>query len=365
MIRNTSTAEEDPPGLRLVPLRDWLSQQLPDVDTRKPLAADLMLGGRSNITYLLKQDDRRWVLRRPPLGHVMPTAHDMSREYRVLHGLSRVDFPVPRPLALCANSDVLDQPFMIMEYVEARVIMNATDAELVSEAEAGAISAALVATLGRLHKVDVVQAELTDLGRPDGYLSRQLRRWSKQWEITRTRELPDIDDLIKSLTGQIAGLPEDLPWSLVHGDFRVDNVMFGRNNTVVRAVLDWEMSTLGDPIFDLAIMLVYWSRPGEKLRHQVPIAEGTTDGIGFWSRSQLVSEYQRVTQRDLGHLDICLGLACLKLAVIMESISHRNRSGQQMGAAVGDGEIMGRATEVLVRMGLEVTLGGGVRALSL
>ena len=364
MRASALAAEDDPPGLRIGPLRLWLSQQLPDVDPDKPLAADLMTGGRSNITYLLKQGDQRWVLRRPPLGHVMPSAHDMAREYRVLSGLSRTGFPVPRALALCANSDVIDQPFMIMEYVDARVIMNAADAELVSEAEAGAISAALVRILGRLHEVDVHQAELANLGRPDGYLARQLRRWSQQWEITRTRELSDINELIKGLTSQIVGLPEHLPWSLVHGDFRLDNVMFGRNDTEVRAVLDWEMSTLGDPVFDLAIMLVYWSRPGDQLRHQVPVAQGTTDGVGFWSRSQLVSEYQTVTQRDLGHLDICLGLACLKLAVIMESIRFRNRAGQQMGAAAGDGELMGQATEALVSMGLEVAAGGGVGALS-
>jgi aminoglycoside phosphotransferase (APT) family kinase protein len=355
----------DPPGLRLAELRAWLARRRPDVDRSLPLRARLMPAGRSNVTYLLSQQERRWVLRRPPLGHVMQSAHDMEREFRLLSGLTRVGFPVPRPYALCQDPTVIGAPFVLMEHVEGRVISDAADAGRLDEAEASQICAAAVAHLAQLHDVDVDAAGLSDLGRPLGYLARQVRRWSQQWESTRTRDLPEIVDLVDWLAERVGRLPEGLPQALVHGDYRIDNLILAPSGPEVRAVLDWEMSTRGDPVADLAVMLVYWSRPGDTLRHRVPVAEGVTDGPGFWDRRRLADAYADATGHDLSHLDVCLALACLKLAVIMESIHFRNLAGHQLGtAARHDATAMGRAAEALVALGLEVAQGGGLDALS-
>jgi len=351
-------------GLRIRELRRYLAAELADVQPDAPLEASLLAGGRSNVSYLLQQGDRVWVLRRPPLGHVMPTAHDMSREHRVLAGLFSVGFQVPRPLVLCTDERVIGAPFVVMEYVPGQVIATAGDATTLSVDDADHISAAFIETLADLHAVDARVAGLETLGRPEGYLARQVGRWMQQWKRTRTRELAGVSSLGAWLEREVAALPAGLPWSVVHGDYRIDNLILTADRRGIRAVLDWEMSTLGDPVSDLAVALVYWTRPGEGRRRRVPVATGVTDGPGFWDRSALVSSYANGTGRDLSHLDVCLALACLKLAVIMESIHFRSLQGQQLGAAAGADVDMGAATEALVELGLAVTSGGGVDALS-
>lgn len=365
MSRTSGSAlTTDPPGLRMAPLLTWMGAAIDDIDPTAPLDARLMAGGRSNVTYLISQGASEWILRRPPLGHVMASAHDMGREHDVLSGLARAGFPAPRPIAFCSEDDVIGSPFLLMEYVHGRVVSDAQDAASLTENEAGEISAALVGTLGRLHEVDVDAAGLDSLGRPQGYLERQVRRWGAQWETTRTRDLPDVDHLLGWLQDGVAGLPADAPWSLVHGDFRLDNLILDQRSAEVRAVLDWEMSTLGDPVADLAVSLVYWSRPGEELRHAIPVADSVTDGPGFWDRRRIVDEYAGATGRSLDHLDFCIALACLKLAVIMESIHYRNLAGQQLGTAAGADGSMGAAAEALARMGVRVASGGGLEALA-
>jgi aminoglycoside phosphotransferase (APT) family kinase protein len=355
-------------GLRLEPLRHYLAEHLDVFDPDATVDATLLAGGRSNLSYRLTQRDRSWVLRRPPLGHVMPTAHDMAREHRVLSGLSSVGFAVPRPLSLCTDTEVIGAPFMLMEFVPGTVVATAVDAAALSAEQASRICATMVETLGSLHAVDAAAADLQELGRPEGYLSRQVARWLQQWERTKTRELSGVSALGSWLEDKVAALPRDMPWSIVHGDYRLDNLILALDHDVehaeIRAVLDWEMSTLGDPVADLAVSLVYWSRPGEPLRHRLPVATGVTDGPGFWDRERLVSEYAISTGRDLGHLDVCLALACLKLAVIMESIHYRSLQGQQLGAATETGIDMGAATEALVDLGLAVRAGAGVDALA-
>jgi aminoglycoside phosphotransferase (APT) family kinase protein len=346
------------------PLLAWMSREIYDVEQSVPLEARLMAGGRSNVTYLVVQGQNEWILRRPPLGHVMESAHDMGREHHVLSGLARAGFPAPRPIAFCDSDDVIGSPFLLMEYVHGRVISNAEEAAALSEGGASEISAALVGTLGRLHEIDVEAAGLASLGRPQGYLERQVRRWGAQWETTRTRELQDVDHLLRWLHDGVPTLPVDAPWSLVHGDFRLDNLILDQRSAEVRAVLDWEMSTLGDPVADLAVSLVYWSRPGEELRHAIPVADGVTDGPGFWDRRRIVEEYAGATGRSLDHLDFCVALACLKLAVIMESIHYRNLAGQQLGTAAAGGGSMGVAAEALARMGVRVASGHGLDALA-
>jgi aminoglycoside phosphotransferase (APT) family kinase protein len=359
---NTETVA-DPPGLRLRPLLHHIADQV-DIDPNGRVSVTLLAQGRSNLSYLLHQEDRSWVLRRPPLGHVMPTAHDMGREYKALEGLSQVGFQVPRPFLLCLDDSVIGAPFLVMEYVDGRVIGDAEDAASLGATEASDLSRHLVETLAGLHAVDAAAAGLEGFGRPDGYLVRQVRRWAQQWERTKTRDLDTVPHLVAALDRKVAGLPTNLPWSVVHGDFRLDNVILDHHDNGVRAVVDWEMSTLGDPVADLAVMLVYWSRPGETLRHRVPVAPGVTDGPGFWERPSLIEHYAALSGRDVSHLDICIGLACLKLAVIMESIHYRTLHGHQRGSATATGVNMEAATDALAQLGEAVVSGDGLSALS-
>ena len=356
---------EDLPGLHLSSVQAWMAARSIDLDTDRPLSAELFTGGRSNVTYRLTDaHGRSVVLRRPPLGNVMPTAHDMAREYRVLTGLGNAGFPSPKALALCEDEAVNGTPFMIMEFVDGRIIATADEASSISADEANDVSAALVTTLADLHRVDVAAAGLADLGRPEGYLPRQLARWTKQWDLTKTRDLPVMDALRSRLAGLLEPLPLDLPWALVHGDYRLDNVILAPESIQVRAVLDWEMSTLGDPLSDLALTLVYWTEAGDTLRHRVPVAEHLTDGAGFWNRARIISTYAERSGLSVDHLDVCTALACFKLAVITESIHARTLSGKQLGTAAGDTHAMGVATESLADMGLAVCTDGAVAGLS-
>lgn len=357
------TPSADLPGLDLAAVTTWLASQ--DVALAGPVSASLFPGGRSNVTYLLRgADGASVVLRRPPLGHVLPSAHDMAREYRVLRGLNTVGYPTPQTIALCEDPSVNGSPFLVMAYVEGRIIATADEAAGLTPREREDISAALIDALAQLHAADVDAAGLGELGRPEGYLPRQLGRWTKQWELTKTRDLPAMDALRGRIEDALAPLPTDLPWSLVHGDYRLDNVILAPDVAQVRAVLDWEMSTLGDPLADLALTLVYWTQGSDRLRHRVPVAEHLTDAEGFWNRARIIDAYADATGGAVDHLDACTALACFKLAVITESIHARTLSGKQLGAAAGDVHAMGVATEALAELGLNVAESGTVAGLA-
>ena len=355
----------DPAGLRLEPLREWFSKNVVRFDDSEPLTAELLAGGRSNVSYKLTgANGQHYVLRRPPLGNIMPSAHDMKREYRVLSGLNRVHFPTPTALGICEDADVIGAQFMVMDFVDGRVISDAADAASLSANQATLISRNLIGALAALHTVDPLEAGLEELGRPNGYLQRQAKRWGEQWQITKTRELPELDHLHSWLTQKLSVLPDDLPSSIVHGDYRIDNAILDSSTFDIKAVLDWEMSTLGDPISDLAITLVYWSQATDTLRAAIPVAEHVTDGEGFWNRTEVIDGYVAATGFSIDHLDECVALACFKLAVIMESIHKRNLDGLQLGAAGGDDNRMGEATEALTQLGLATIESGAVSALN-
>jgi len=355
----------DPPGLTLDSLLQWMSLNISGVDASAKLQTTLLAGGRSNISYKLTDaSGSNWVLRRPPLGHIMPSAHDMGREFRVLSGLNSVSFPTPKAQGYCDDETVIGAKFMLMDFVDGRVIESAETAATLSNVQASEISQNLVDTLANLHRVDPSAAGLDQLGRPEGYLQRQVKRWGEQWQLTKTRELAEIEELHTWLEGAISKLPTNLPSAIVHGDYRIDNVILDPKTSEIIAVLDWEMSTLGDPISDLAISLVYWSQAGDTLRNQIPVAQEVTSGPGFWTREQVVQHYVSKTGYDISHLDECVALACFKLAVIMESIHHRNLSGQQLGAAAGAQSTMGQATVALTKLGLAVISMGAIAALN-
>lgn len=342
----------DPPGLPRAGLRTWLATNLPEFDASDLPAATLLPGGRSNLTYaVVDAAGRRWVVRRPPLGHVMPSAHDLEREFTVLTGMTRAAFPVPRPWALCTDPSVIGSGFLVMDFVDGVVIADRQDATLLSPAQAGAVCEVLVAGLARLHALDANDIGLGAFGRPHGYLARQVRRWGQQWELSRTRSVAGVDVMGTWLADRVSDLPEDLPWSVVHGDYRLDNCILSDSCDALRAVLDWEMSTLGDPVADLAVALVYWTQADDSLRTQVPVAQQVTSGVGFWRRERIVDRYAELTGRDLDHLGFCLVLACYKLAVILESLHYRSLMGQQLGRMNDLGEDMGAAVEALAQLG--------------
>ena len=351
-----------PEGLDLDAVTPWLREQ--GLVGEGVVEAVRLSGGLSNVTYLVSQGDTSLVIRRPPLGHVMPTAHDMGREFTVLSGMARGDFRAPKPLAYCDDESIIGARFLAMEYVPGRILSNDAAAEGLSTEDAGTLSAELMDTLAELHAVDADAVGLADFGRPEGFLARQVKRWRQQWELSKTRELPEIDALAAWLDGRVERIPTNAPWAVVHGDYRLDNCIVDPVDPRVRAVLDWEMSTLGDPLMDLATILVYWSRPGDELRHEIRFAAFVTDRDGFWDRGQLVDRYAQVSGRDLGHLDVCIALSGFKLAVIMESIRKRTLAGQQLGADTSLADGMARATDALARMGLLIADGEGVDALS-
>ena len=299
------------------------------------LAVELITGGRSNLTYrvqsLAHDADRgsgvtRLVLRRPPLGHVLPTAHDMSREYRVLSALHGTAVPVPRPVAICPDPAVIGAPFYLMEWVDGVVFRTSEDAKILTAAQAGLLSERFADMLATIHGLDVAACGLDGFGKPAGYLARQLNRWQRQWELSVTREVPGYAELVARLA---AGLPAPdeaagAAGTLVHGDFRVDNMLIDpAPQPRIAAVVDWEMSTLGDPLADLGLSLVYWTEASEE--DLLPPAAGATvtTAPGFLTREQVAARYASLTGRDLSRIDYYMAFGCFKLAVVLEGINAR------------------------------------------
>ncbi|WEH42635.1 phosphotransferase family protein [Streptomyces sp. AM 2-1-1] len=312
-----------PPGLDPGPLRGHLDRERPGL-VSGPLEARLIEGGRSNLTYTVTDSVRTWVVRRPPLGHVLATAHDMKREHRVISGLHPTPVPVPEPVLLCEDASVIGAPFYVMEYVEGTPFRTADQLAPLGEERTRQVVLGLVDTLVDLHAVDPSAVGLGDFGRPEGFLDRQLRRWGKQLDASRNRELPGIDELHAGLG---RALPQSPAPTVVHGDYRLDNVLVGADDTI-KAVLDWEMSTLGDPLTDLGLLVMYSSDLG--LPHS-PVS--TTSGApGHPSPAELIERYAARSGRDTSALSWYTAFAWFKLAVILEGIHYRYTLGQTVGA---------------------------------
>jgi aminoglycoside phosphotransferase (APT) family kinase protein len=265
------------------------------------------------------------VLRRPPLGHVLPTAHDMAREYRVIAALHPTGFPVPVPLHLCTEPDVLGAPFYLMSYVDGQILREAGDILALSRPAAARSSELLVETLAALHATDPAGVGLADLGRPEGYLERQVRRWYGQWERSKTRELDSLEELAASLT---KATPVPARAAIVHGDFRLDNVMLDAGLTRVLAVLDWEMATLGDPLADVGLLVVYTELAASGLAPTQP-----RFGVeqGFLSGAELVERYARAAGAPVERIGWYAALGYYKLAIISEGIHARYLQGKTVG----------------------------------
>ncbi|MFF9897372.1 phosphotransferase family protein [Streptomyces longispororuber] len=318
---------DHPPGLDLDRLRDHLDRARPGLLGRGPLTARLIEGGRSNLTYTVTDGDARWVVRRPPLGHVLATAHDMRREHRVISALHPTAVPVPRPVLLCEDESVLGAPFYVMEFVAGTPYRTAEQLLPLGPERTRAVVLGLVDALVDLHAVDPREVGLEDFGRPEGFLDRQLRRWGKQLAASRGRELPGIDELHAALGRTLPASPAP---AVVHGDFRLDNVLIESSDGTDRiaAVLDWEMSTLGDPLTDLGLLAMY------SVRLEVPDSPvSTTAGApGHPDPAELVERYAARSGRDVSAVPWYTAFAWFKLAVILEGIHYRYTQGQTVGS---------------------------------
>ena len=289
---------------------------------RPPLRFELISGGRSNLTFTVTDvANRRWVLRRPPLGHVLATAHDMGREYAVISALGPTDVPVPPAVGLCQDEAVNGAPFYVMGYVEGHVTRDRETVEKVFPPQRrGALGAEVVDVLARIHAVDPDAVGLGELGRREGYIARQLRRWHRQWEQSQTRELPAIDEVHAWLAERV---PEQGAAAIVHGDYRLDNCMFDESARMV-AVLDWELCTLGDPLADVGLLMVYWSEPGDEMS---ALLDAPTAAGGFPARAELLGRYAAASARDLSMIDYYVAFGYWKLACILEGVYARYAGG--------------------------------------
>jgi aminoglycoside phosphotransferase (APT) family kinase protein len=324
------------PGADPTVVGPYLARELGDDRWSAP-TVEVVTGGRSNLTYFVTSPAGSVVLRRPPLHGVRPTAHDMTREHRVLSALVDTPVPVPRPLLLCTDPAVLGAPFYVMERVTGVIARSTLPAGYATEpADRVAMTDALVGVLADLHSVDPTELGLDGFGRPHRYLDRQLKRWAGEWQALHTGELAAMDALAADL---FAKSPVDAPAGpVVHGDYRLDNVVLdpadpGR----VAAVLDWEMSTLGDPLADLGLLVVYWQPAAA-----AAVTPSVTSLPGFPGRSGVVARYAERTGRDVDLLPWYVAFGYFKLAVVVAGIVARQRAGAMadntddgLGAAIG------------------------------
>ena len=316
----------------------WYGQHVPG--TEPPLSFELIAGGHSNLTYRVTDaGGRTTVLRRPPLGQVLASAHDMGREHRIIAALADTDVPVAPTFGYEADEAVNGAPFYVMDHVDGLVLRDQKTAEqLTMEARAHA-GDSLVDVLARIHAVDPDAVGLGDLGRKEGYIQRQLKRWYGQWDKSKTRELPEVDRVHDALA---ANVPEQGPAAIVHGDYRLDNCMLGEDGEV-RAVLDWELCTLGDPLADVGLLMVYWSEPGD-----ASTTLGAPTAIeGMRSRADLLERYAAASGRDLSDIDFYVAFGYWKLACIVEGVYARYVGGSMGTRESNDIDHFARQVEVM------------------
>jgi aminoglycoside phosphotransferase (APT) family kinase protein len=317
-----------------------------------PLRFTRVGSGKSNVTCLA-EDARgaRWVLRRPPVGPLLATAHDVAREHRVLRALEPTAVPTPAVLGFTQDSAVTDAPLLLMEFVDGLVLDEIDAAQRLDPSARGRLSASLVRALGRVHEVDLRSTGLEDLAAHSPYAARQLRRWRRQWEASRTRELPALERLADRLE---AAVPEQHEVTLVHGDFHLLNVVAAPDGEHIRAILDWELCTLGDPVADLGALLAYWPQAGEAADWLFPAPSLR----GFASREELARAYAADTGRDIGALPFWHALGLWKVAVICEGVRRRALEDERNAARTGIPAA--RAVKDLVDEAHDVLFGAGL-----
>jgi aminoglycoside phosphotransferase (APT) family kinase protein len=340
------------PGVDPDGLEAWWRRHTPAVDP--PLAFSRITGGLSNLTYdVADQCGRRWVLRRPPLHGVIQSAHDMGREHRIMAALADSPVPVPPVVGHEADASVTGAEFYVMDFVAGPVYRSVRQVEAETDPMLrSTLSSAMVDTLVALHGVDPDTVGLGDLGRREDYCARQLRRWRRQWAQVETRPLPSFHEVHRRLS---ADIPDQQGLGIVHGDYRLDNVIFTRDGDVA-AVVDWELCTLGDPLADLGILCAYWADPGDTFR---ALPQGATHLPGFATRAELIEQYSQQSDRDLGEVEFYLALAYWRLAAILEGVYARFSSGAYGEDVMSDLASFPRRVEHLVEAALAATARSG------
>ncbi|WP_033336241.1 MULTISPECIES: phosphotransferase family protein [Actinomycetes] len=325
------------PGMNVDALRTFL------VDSGVPVSGELVVelisGGRSNLTFTARDDNSHWVVRRPPTGGLTPSAHDMNREWTVTRALQDTPVPVARTIAFDKEGTALGAPLTVVEFVDGLVVRSDDELDALDDDAVERNVTGLVQALADLHAVDYEAVGLGEFGRPDGFVGRQVKLWARQWEHVKTRELDDVATLHAALTESI---PAQTSNSIVHGDFRVDNTILDAGDPgIVKAVVDWEMSTLGDPLTDVALMCTY----------REPIFDAVLGMKAAWtsdrypSPDDIAQRYAEASGRELSDWNFYLALANFKLGVIGEGITHRALNGSSSGsgaeyAAAATGEFM-------------------------
>ena len=299
-------------GIDIERVTEWAAERIEGL--RPPLTFTLIAGGHSNLTYkFTDQAGAAYVLRRPPLGHILESAHDMGREHRIISALAATDVPVPATFGLCEDKGVNGQPFYLMDFVEGVVPHAAEAAAPIPAAERRSSGEHIIDVLATLHLVNPDHIGLGNLARKEAYLQRQLKRWTQQWEATKTHEIPEMEESARLLHED---MPEQVGSAIVHGDYRIGNMMI-RDGRMV-ALLDWELCTLGDPLADLGYLLNNWSQEGE------PGAEANATGIGgFPDRAYLCEVYERRTGRDLNRIDYYRAFSHWRLGAIAQGVYKR------------------------------------------
>ncbi len=319
---------DGPDGIDAAGVTAWFEEHVPAVSP--PLRFDLIAGGHSNLTFAVSDDDgHRWVLRRPPLGQVLATAHDMSREHRIISALGPTDVPVPPTVGLCTDDAVNGAPFYVMDFVDGRVVRGASDAAALTAEQRRRAGESLVDVMAAIHSVDVDAVGLGDLGRKEDYVARQLKRWYSQFQGSDAQVDGGLGlDVVHQVHDRLAAsIPPQQGAAIVHGDYRLDNCMLDADGSV-EAVLDWEICTLGDPLADVGLLWVYWSDPDE--RAVLPQASPTALD-GFPRKAELIERYAALSDRDLSSLPFYVAFGYWKLTCIIAGVYAR-----YAGGAMGD-----------------------------
>jgi aminoglycoside phosphotransferase (APT) family kinase protein len=326
----TGTIEgtDAPKGIDAPKVSAWFAEHIPG--SVLPLRFVLVAGGRSNLTFEVTDTaGSRYVLRRPPTGHLLPTAHDMGREHKIISAMGPAGVPAPPALGLCTDEAVNGAPFYVMGFVDGVIARNEQQAEAAFDEEARRRAGlALIDTLAEIHSVDPDEVGLGDLGRKEGYIARQLKRWNSNYLAanqarggTPNADVEAVHEMLSS------AIPEQGPATVVHGDYRLDNCIVAPDGSRVLAVLDWELCTLGDPLADMGQLLSYWAEPGERSA----LASAATSLAGFPRRAEIIDRYATLTGRDVSRLGFYVAFAYWKLACILEGVYAR-----YVGGAMGD-----------------------------
>jgi aminoglycoside phosphotransferase (APT) family kinase protein len=311
-------------GIDVARVSSWLDAYIDG--SSSPYQFALIAGGRSNLTYTVTDSNGvRYVLRRPPLAQVLATAHDMAREHRIISAVGQTNVPVPKALGLCVDTEVNGAPFYVMSYVEGVVLDSPDRAVELPFGLRPKVSEHLFDVLADLHAVDVDEVGLGDLAKREGYVERQVKRWSQQWEQSKTRELASIDEVAQVLRKH---MPTQHGVAIAHGDFRFGNCLTDVDHGTINAVLDWELCTLGDPLADVGYIGVYWYDGNPALAR----ANDPTSAGGFPTYADMLERYARRTGRDLSGIGYYVAFSCWRLAVISEGVYSRYVHG-----AMGDG----------------------------